>query len=104
MLAGSEITNTLTTDLQWNLGVSPGTAISGFPPGVTQRQTYIGINTPANQAQIDARAAYTDAKTRVFTGTVSGDIAGLTFKSGVYKAADCTGRECRRHRHPRRRA
>ncbi|MEO6605142.1 MAG: ice-binding family protein, partial [Aeromicrobium sp.] len=87
VLGGSEITNTLTTNLEWNLGVSPGTAITGFPPGVTQRQKYIGIGTPANQATIDAKSAYNDARTRVFTATVSGDIAGETYKSGVYKAA-----------------
>ncbi len=86
VLAGSEITNTLSTELQVDLGVSPGTAITGFPPGVTHGETHIG-DLVSQQAQSDARAAYTDAKNRIFTDTISGDIAGLTFKSGVFQAA-----------------
>ncbi len=86
VLAGSEITNTLTTDLQGDLGVSPGTAITGFPPGVAQGETHIG-DAVAQQAQSDAEAAFFDAKGRIFTQTVSGDIAGLTFQSGVFMSA-----------------
>ncbi len=86
VLAGSEITNTLTTDLENDLGVSPGTAITGFPPGVTQGETHIG-DAVAEQARTDADAAFFDAKGRIFTQTVSGDIAGLTFQSGVFMAA-----------------
>ncbi|OWY62275.1 hypothetical protein B7486_59300, partial [cyanobacterium TDX16] len=34
VLAGSAVTNTGFSVLQGSLGVSPGTAVSGFPPGI----------------------------------------------------------------------
>ena len=86
VLAGSAITNTLTTKLSGDLGVSPGTAVTGFPPGIASGETHIGT-TPAALAQQDVRAAYTDAKGRIPTETISGDIAGSRFTSGVYAAA-----------------
>ncbi|MET1063106.1 MAG: hypothetical protein ABWX71_09445, partial [Aeromicrobium sp.] len=42
VLGGSAITNTLKTVLGGDLGVSPGTAVDGFPPGVTNGSTHIG--------------------------------------------------------------
>ncbi len=86
VLAGSAVTNTLSTNLKGDLGVSPGTAVTGFPPGETQGQTHIG-DTRAALARQDARAAYTDAEMRIFTAKVDGDIAGHTYASGVYQAA-----------------
>ncbi|AXT86193.1 sortase [Aeromicrobium sp. A1-2] len=86
VLAGSEITNTLESVLGGDLGVSPGTAITGFPPGVTNGSKEINT-TAAVEARHAADAAFTDAKNRIFTATILGDQAGQTFQSGVYAAA-----------------
>jgi hypothetical protein len=40
VLAGSTVTNTGATTLTGNLGVSPGSAIAGFPPGMVLGTTH----------------------------------------------------------------
>ncbi len=58
VLAGSTVTNTGPTVLWGSLGVWPGTAISGFPPGiVTGGSTHAG-DAVAMQAQSDLTVAY----------------------------------------------
>ena len=58
VLGGSTVTSTGNTVLNGNLGVYPGPAITGFPPGIVNGTTYAG-GSVAKQAQIDALAAYT---------------------------------------------
>ena len=86
VLAGSAVTNTGSSVLNGNLGISPGCsgAVSGFPPGIVHG-TINACNGPAAQAQRDLTAAYLEAKglapTKVLTGT---DLGGLTLTPGVY--------------------
>jgi hypothetical protein len=61
VLAGSTVTNTGATNIQGNLGVSPGTAITGFPPGSVSGTTNPG-DAIAAQAQVDLGTAYLFAK------------------------------------------
>jgi hypothetical protein len=49
VLAGTTVTNTGNTTMPGDLGVSPGTAIVGFPPGI--------VNPPGTQHSADANAA-----------------------------------------------
>ena len=56
VLAGSAVTNTGSSVIDGDVGVSPGTSITGFPPGsVTPPGTINNKNAAANQAQIANR-------------------------------------------------
>jgi uncharacterized repeat protein (TIGR01451 family) len=84
-LAGSTITNIGMTIIHGNLGVSPGTSISGFPPGdIIDGMVF--LNDPvAITAQADALAAYNDILTLPVTADLSGiNLGGLTLTPGVY--------------------
>jgi hypothetical protein len=86
VLAGSTVTNTGPTSLSGELGVSPGTAITGFPPGVAGGATHAG-DANAASAQSSVTTAYVDAAGRPPTGTTLGSaLAGGTLLAGVYNA------------------
>jgi Ice-binding-like/PEP-CTERM motif len=96
VLGASTVTNVpaLGTVITGDLGVSPGTAITGFPPGTYSGTEYAG-DAVAATAQADALTAYNVAAglapTMVLTGT---DLGGLTLTPGVYffaSSADLTG-------------
>lgn len=85
ILAGSEITNTGATVITGDIGLSPGTSIGGFPPGILNGTQY--INDPiADQAKLDLTTAYNNAAARTCTDvvTLSGNIGGLTLTPGLY--------------------
>ncbi len=84
VLAGLTVTNTGPTTIRGNLGVSPGTAVTGFPPGTVTNGTIHAANAVALQAQSDLTIAYNDASGRAPTATVSADLDGQTLTSGVY--------------------
>ena len=90
VLAGQTVTNTGPTIVNGDLGVSPGTSITGFPPGVVNG-TIHSAGAAAAQAQLDLTAAYNDAATRTPTGPLPAAIGGLTFTPGVYNAAAAVG-------------
>jgi len=89
VLGASMVTNTGPSVVGGDLGVSPGTAITGFgvgmgtvtPPGTTHAGDAV-----AASAQADALTAYNGlagmASNLNLTGT---DLGGLTLTSGVYK-------------------
>jgi hypothetical protein len=84
ILAGTTVTNTGATSVTGDLGVSPGSAVTGFPPGTVSGSTHAADATSAT-AQTDLIAAYNDAASRT-TGSigVSGDLTGLTLTPGLY--------------------
>ena len=87
ILAGSAITNTGATSVTGDVGLSPGTSMGGFPPGMMMGS--ILINTIlSTQAKIDLTAAYNDAAGRTSTDivTLSGNVGGLTLTPGLYKS------------------
>jgi hypothetical protein len=90
VLAGSTVTNTGASVLNGNLGVSPGTAITGFPPGLVNGATH-AADAAAAQAQTDLTTAYNDAAGRTPVVTESGDLGGLTLTPGVYNSASSLG-------------
>lgn len=83
VLGGSTVTNTGPTVLGQDLGVSPGTAITGFPPGVSLGTTH-ATDAAAAQAQLDLTTAYDDAASRATSASVAGDLVGQTLPGGVY--------------------
>jgi len=88
VLAGSTVTNTGPTLVTGNLGVSPGTAVTGFGPGtgvVTGGAIHAGDPTAA-QAQLDLTTAYNNAAGRTIPMAAPGDIGGKVLAPGLYKA------------------
>jgi len=93
VLAGQAVTNTGPTVLSDDLGVSPGDAITGFPPGQVLGARYEG-NAVAGQAQSDLTIAYDDAAGRASDGANPADLGGSTLIAGVYtsdSSAQLTG-------------
>lgn len=87
VLAGSSITSTGATTITGDMGLSPGTSIGGFPPGILNGTQHINTGT-ATQAKLDLTAAYNDLAGRTSTDivTLSGNIGGLTLTPGLYKS------------------
>jgi hypothetical protein len=86
VLAGSTVTSTGATALTGDLGVSPGTAVTGFPPGTLTGTKHQGNPTSA-QAQSDLTTAYNDAAGRTQSPVaVAGNLGGLTLPPGLYKS------------------
>ncbi|MFA7274201.1 MAG: ice-binding family protein [Crocinitomicaceae bacterium] len=87
VIAGAAVTSTGPTVITGDLGLSPGTSIGGFPPGILNGTLHIS-DTIASQAKLDLTAAFNDAAGRVATDmvTLSGNIGGLTLTPGLYKS------------------
>jgi type VI secretion system secreted protein VgrG len=86
VLAGSTVTNTGATTVVGSLGVSPGTAVTGFPPGTVIGTIYDNDPTSA-AAEADLSTAFNDAGGRtVGPIAVAGNIGGLTLVPGLYKS------------------
>lgn len=94
VLGASAVTNTGFSVVDQDLGVAPGTSITGFPPGKVLG-TIHDDDAVASQAQADALTGYNFlaglSPTQVLTGQ---DLGGLTLDSGVYffaSSAQLTG-------------
>jgi hypothetical protein len=90
VLAGSAVTNTGPSTLNGDLGLSPGTSVTGFPPGTVNGKTHVA-DAAAAQAQADLTTAYNDAAGRTPASTVSGDLGNQTLAPGVYKSGSSLG-------------
>jgi hypothetical protein len=97
VLASSTVTNTGPSVIDGgNIGVSPGSAITGFPPGILNAPyTFQAGTAAAMQAQIDLTAAYNVAAGLPFDQNLTGqNLGGLTLLPGVYffaSSAQLTG-------------
>jgi hypothetical protein len=88
VLAGTTVTNTGPSTISGDLGVSPGTAVTGFPPGIVSNGTIHSADGVASGAQSDLTTGYNDAAGRSPTANVPAFIgAGQTLAPGVYKAS-----------------
>ncbi|GGY21211.1 hypothetical protein GCM10010299_28830 [Streptomyces tanashiensis] len=87
VLAGSTVTNTNDTVINGDLGLYPGTSVTGFPPGIVNGVQRVFPNAAAGQAKSDLIVAYDDAAGRgPGTTLASSEIGGLTLAPGVYTA------------------
>jgi len=86
VLTGQTATSSGQSILLGNLGVSPGSAVTGFPPGVVLGKINVA-NTASAAAQRDLTTAYNDAKGRSTAPVaVSGNLGGRTLTPGLYKS------------------
>jgi uncharacterized repeat protein (TIGR01451 family) len=90
-LAGSTVTNTGPTIVTGNVGVSPGSAVTGFPPGTVVGGAIHAADGAAALAQGDLTAAYNDAAGRTVPTLVAGDLGGSTLAPGLYKSTSTLG-------------
>jgi len=94
VLGGSTVTNTGSSVITGNLGVNPGTAITGFPPGILTGVTH-AADAESLQAQNDTTAAYINLASQSCTSDLTGqDLGGRTLVPGVYcfsSSAQLTG-------------
>src|SRR6202790_5358898 len=94
-LAGSTVTNTHASVVTGNVGVSPGSAVTGFPPGIVVGGTIHAGDAVALQAQSDDTIAYLNLAGRPVTQNLTGqDLGGKTLVAGVYgysSSAQLTG-------------
>ncbi|MFB9628422.1 ice-binding family protein, partial [Nonomuraea helvata] len=88
VLAGSAVSNSNLTRVIGDLGTSPGSSVTGFPPGIVTGTIHAGDSTAAN-AKSDVVAAYNDLSGRPPNATVPAELGSTTKTPGVY--ASTTG-------------
>ena len=86
VMAGSTVVNTGPTIITGDMGLSPGSAVVGFPPGIVIGTMHI-TDTMAAACAVDLTAAYNDAAGRTLAPiSISGNIGGMTLVGGLYKS------------------
>jgi hypothetical protein len=81
LLTQTDVVGTGTSHLSGELGVTPGSSVTGFPPGTSGTQ-HLG-DAAAASAGDAADAAYVDGMARI-RHTQFGDPSGLVFHTGVH--------------------
>jgi len=86
VLGGSTVNNTGSSVITGNVGVSPGTVVNGFPPGLIVAGSIQAGNAVASQAQTDLAAVLGTTAGTACTLDLSGqDLGnGRTLTPGVY--------------------
>jgi hypothetical protein len=81
VLGGTAITATGPAVISGNVGVSPGSAVTGFPPAIVQNgQIYTGVGSLAGPAQNSALSAYNNLRGQACpsSNNLSGRVLGQT--------------------------
>ncbi len=85
VLAGETITNTGPTTITGDVGLSPGSSVTGFA-SVTLHGTKNVANAAALKAKNALTSAYNDAAGRTPKTNVPTELGGTTLKAGVYSS------------------
>jgi subtilisin family serine protease len=95
VLGASTVTNTGSSVITGDLGVSPGTAVTGFPPGLIGSGAIHSADGATLAAQNAAATAYSSLLGQACTQDMTGrDLGGQTLTAGVYcfsSSAQLTG-------------
>ncbi|MGA2286777.1 MAG: ice-binding family protein [Dehalococcoidia bacterium] len=95
VLGGSTVTNTGTSTVEGDVGVWPGTEVTGFPPGIVTGGTIHLADANSQQAQDDVTTAYNAMTDEPCTADLTGqDLGGMALTEGVYcfsSSAELTG-------------
>ena len=93
VLGASTVTNTGSSIVNGNLGLSPGLSVTGFLPGIVNGTISVA-DAVAAQANNDAITAYNSLASQPCNTILTGDLGGLTLPPGVYcfaSSAQLTG-------------
>ncbi|MEA2825927.1 MAG: hypothetical protein QOG43_366, partial [Actinomycetota bacterium] len=90
VMAAATITNTGPSTVNGDIGLSPGTAITGLG-SLSVVGSVHAADAAAALAQADLTAAYVDAAARPGATVSPGDIGGMTLAPGVYKSGSSLG-------------
>jgi len=91
ILAGSTITSTGPTIINGDLGLSAGTALVGFPPGIINGVQQITTPTAA-AAKLCLTTAFNDGQSRSLNSiSLPGQLGGLTLAPGLYTNSSTSG-------------
>lgn len=94
VLGGSEVTNTGHSVVTGDLGVSPGSSVTGFPPGIVNGNLHSSADFVTTLAQINDTATYLNLKGQSCPATndlTGKDLGGLTLNPGVYCFSSSAG-------------
>jgi Ice-binding-like/Bacterial Ig-like domain len=88
ILAGATVTNAGASFINGDLGLSPGTAVTGFGPGIQNGAKRISPDAGVASAKMDLTAAFNDATGRTTNQVIqpTGELGGLTLTPGLYTA------------------
>jgi Ice-binding-like/Putative Ig domain len=84
VLGASDVTNTGLTVINGDIGVSPGSSITGFGPGTFTGTEYGASSQQAPAAQGALTSAFNTAASLTPTESGLGDLTGLSLTPGVY--------------------
>jgi len=87
ILAGSTITNAGNTIVNGDIGLSPGSTVTGFLPGILNGNLYVYPDPIAATAKLDLTTAFNEAAGRVGATLISSELGGTTISPGLYKSA-----------------
>ncbi len=91
VLAGSTVTNTGPSSVEGSLGLAPGTAVTGFPPGLVSNGSTYRADSVARQAKADLTTGYLDAAGRTPFVVTGSELGGQTLAPGVYRGSSALG-------------
>jgi len=86
ILAGSTITSTGNSIVTGDIGLSPGTAVTGFPPAILNGIFHFADPVAAT-AKLYLTSAILDATGRTNAITIASELGGTALNPGVYKSA-----------------